>query len=130
MVFGSLIGTAFSGFIVIGSIIYPLPPTDLLPTNFTEGCDPFNSSSHVYQLIDFNQGDATLLRSSLVAMATLPPTPSLTTAAGRNETVEEEEVDWDAFPYVIYRTSYLWIAPFNFTFTFLITCLISVATGG
>ena len=82
--------------------------------------------------MDWNpHGDATLLQSSLGAMTTVPPAPLLTTAAAasRNETVAEE-VDWDAFPYVVYRTSYLWIAPFNFTFTFLVTCLISVATGG
>ena len=119
--FGSILGTMFSGWLIIGSMIYSPPATDLLPTNYTQGCDPFNQSASALSRIHSN-GSVSWRREMPITATII----STTTNSG----CEEEDIDWNAFPYVMYRISYLWIGPLNFLFTFVITCLISIATGG
>ena len=106
-------------------MVYKAPATDLLPTNFTEGCNPFNKSSADYNLIDLNRIERDSYSSAVVT-----ETPLVVSGAALGNSTDDDGIDWTKFPYVFYSISYLWIAPFNFLFTFIVTSVISIATGG
>ena len=129
LIFGSILGTIFSGWLIIGQIVYKPPGEDLLPTNYTEGCDPFNASARVLSEIEASTADNYVTTMTTTTAMTITTTAPIT-AKGMNSTTADDSIDWDSFPYVLYRTSYMWISPFNFFFTFIATCLISIATGG